>query len=76
VRSWIANDPLTRFRDQLIAIGVLTEERAGQMEADVKEQVQASIEFARQSPLPEKDSGLEQVYAEGTVPASQFLARA
>jgi pyruvate dehydrogenase E1 component alpha subunit len=26
VRAWIANDPLTRFRDQLIAIGILTEE--------------------------------------------------
>lgn len=76
VRAWIANDPLTRFRDQLIAIGVLGEAQAEQMEAAVKEEVQASIEFARQSPLPVPEAGVEQVYAQGTVPASQFLARA
>ncbi|MEQ9447645.1 MAG: thiamine pyrophosphate-dependent dehydrogenase E1 component subunit alpha, partial [Rhodospirillaceae bacterium] len=56
--SWIANDPLPKFRNTLVSIGVLTSEQADQMEADVKKQVADSIEFARQSPKPTQEMGL------------------
>jgi pyruvate dehydrogenase E1 component alpha subunit len=72
VAAWIANDPILRFRRTLVAVGVLTDEQADQIEADVKKKIDDSIAFARNSPHPEPDAGLEHVYAQGTVAASQF----
>jgi pyruvate dehydrogenase E1 component alpha subunit len=74
LRAWIANDPLPKFRNTLIATGTLTEAQADQMEAEVKQQVAASIEFARSSPMPKPEAGLEHVYAQGPVAASQMFA--
>ena len=72
VAAWIANDPITKFRAQLIALDVLTEQEADDIVADVKQQVQDSIEFARNSPDPEPDAALANVYAEGKVAPSQL----
>jgi len=72
--AWIANDPLPKYRNTLVSIGVLTEEKANQMEADVKKQVAASIDFARKSPKPQQDMGLSNVYAQGAVAPSQMFA--
>jgi len=72
--AWIANDPLPKYRNTLVSIGVLTEEKANQMEADVKKRVAESIEFARNSPKPGQDMGLSNVYAQGAVAPSQSYA--
>ena len=72
--AWIANDPLPKYRNTLVSIGVLTEEKANQMEADVKKRVAESIEFARNSPKPGQDMGLSNVYAQGAVAPSQRYA--
>jgi pyruvate dehydrogenase E1 component alpha subunit len=72
VHAWIANDPLPKFKNALINLGILDEKKAAAMEADMKKQVQASIEFARKSPMPKQDSGLSNVFATGTVSASQM----
>jgi pyruvate dehydrogenase E1 component alpha subunit len=72
VRTWIANDPITRFRSQLIALEVLTEESADELLADVQQQVQESIEYARNSPEPQPDAALAHVYAEGKVAPAQI----
>jgi len=72
VRAWIANDPISRFRSTLLALGVLSEQEADEMVADVKQQVQDSIEYARNSPHPQPDAALAHVYAEGRVAPSQI----
>ena len=72
--AWIANDPLPKFRNTLVAIGALTQKQADEMEADVKKQVAESIEFARNSPKPQQDRGLSNVYAQGSVSPSQMYA--
>ena len=74
VSAWIAQDPIVRFRRTLIALGVLTEQSADALEADVKAQVAAAIDAARAAPLPADDAALEHVFAEGKVQASQFYA--
>lgn len=74
VHAWIANDPIEKFRATLIALGVLTNEQADEMVQKVKDEVLASFEYARQSPDPDEDAGLANVYAEGKVAASQFFA--
>jgi len=73
VRAWISKDPIPRMRGFLIANGALTEEQATKIDNDVKAAVAASLEFARQSPMPADDAALEHVYASGKVSASQFI---
>lgn len=74
VRAWIANDPLPKFKNAIVAMGHLTEETATQLEADIKKQVADSIEFARQSPKPNEQQGLSNVYAQGSVAPAQMFA--
>jgi len=74
VHAWIANDPLPKLKSALMGMGVLDEKKAAALEADVKKQVQASIEFARKSPMPQEDVGLSNVFAQGTVSPSQMFA--
>lgn len=74
LQAWMARDPIAKLRRTLVATEVLSEERADQIVADVKGEVDASIEFAQDSPLPQPDAALRHVYAEGTVDPSQQLA--
>jgi len=74
VRAWIALDPLPAFRRQLVANKVITEEDADKLEADIKAKVVQSIDFARASPAPGAEDGLQNVFAGMTVKATQFLA--
>lgn len=73
LQAWMARDPIAKLRRTLVANEVLTEERADGIVAEVKDEVDASLEFARNSPLPEPDAALRHVYAEGAVDASQQL---
>src|SRR5690606_17005157 len=63
VRAWIAEDPIPKFRRQLVANKVLTEEEADKIETDVKAMVAESIELARAAPKPNPEAGLEHVFA-------------
>jgi acetoin:2,6-dichlorophenolindophenol oxidoreductase subunit alpha len=74
VRAWIAEDPIPKLRRELVAGSVLTDEQASQIEADVKNEVNRSIELARAAPAPKESAGLEHVFANMTVSASQFIA--
>jgi pyruvate dehydrogenase E1 component alpha subunit len=74
VHAWMAKDPIVRLRTSMIASGVITPERADQIEAEVKQAVADSIEFARRGTPPAQDAGLEHVYASGRVNPSQLLA--
>jgi pyruvate dehydrogenase E1 component alpha subunit len=74
VHAWIAQDPIGRFRRSLIALGVLTEQSADQLEQDAKDNVAKAIEMARAAPFPKEDAALEHVYAEGKVQATQFYS--
>src|SRR5262249_30966159 len=72
--AWIANDPLPKFRNTLIALKVIDEKQDAALVADIKKQVAASIEFARKSPMPKQDNGLSNVFAQGTANPSQMFA--
>jgi pyruvate dehydrogenase E1 component alpha subunit len=74
VLASIANDPIPKLRRLLVMAGILTDERATQIEEDVKGQVTQSIELARAAPLPPQDGALNHVYAGLKVAASQFVA--
>jgi pyruvate dehydrogenase E1 component alpha subunit len=72
VRAWIAEDPIPKLRRQLVANSIMTEEEADTIEADVIALVAQSIENARNAPRVDEDAALAHVFADTTVPASQF----
>jgi TPP-dependent pyruvate/acetoin dehydrogenase alpha subunit len=63
VDGWMKREPIAPYRKSLIDQGVLTEAEAGEVEADVLKQLNEAVEFARQSPLPEPESALEDLWA-------------
>jgi pyruvate dehydrogenase E1 component alpha subunit len=56
-------DPLPSFRGQLITSGVLTEEAASQIDAEVEKAVAAAVDFADASPAPDVSTLFDHLYA-------------
>ena len=63
VVAWKAREPIAPYRSKLIEQGVLSEEEADAIEARVVREVDEAAEFAEQSPLPEPQSALEDLWA-------------
>ncbi|MBF6193835.1 pyruvate dehydrogenase (acetyl-transferring) E1 component subunit alpha [Nocardia implantans] len=58
-----SNDPIVRWRDALLAAGVLDDRSVAELEADVTAAVAAAVEFADASPHPEPSSLFDYNYA-------------
>jgi TPP-dependent pyruvate/acetoin dehydrogenase alpha subunit len=63
VEAWMRREPIAPYRKALIEQGVLTEAQAAEIETNVLEELNQAVEFARQSPLPEPESALEDLWA-------------
>jgi pyruvate dehydrogenase E1 component alpha subunit len=63
VEAWIKREPIAPYRKSLIDQGILTKAEADEIEAKVIEELDGAVEFARQSPLPEPASALEDLWA-------------
>lgn len=62
-QEWRAKDPIARLRDALIQEVLLTEEGAAEIKAAAKKEIEDSVEFSKQSPMPTIDDLMEDVYA-------------
>lgn len=60
--AWRKRDPIPRLRRQLREWGYLTDEEPAQIRAEVEEELQAGIEFAKSSPKPPPADALSDVY--------------
>ena len=58
-----ANDPIPRFRSNLINRGVLTETRASAIEEQAREEMEEAVRFALASPPPAPEEALKYVCA-------------
>ena len=56
-------DPVPRFRAQLVTDGTLTPEDADRLAAEVRDEMQAVVQFALDSPHPAPEAALNYVYA-------------
>lgn len=74
VQAWIERDPIPRFRAFLEEEEFFSQAELDLMDTEVQAEVDASIEYARNSPPVNPEDGTLYVYAEGRVPATQFLA--
>jgi len=64
-------DPIQVFQNILIAEGVLTEESAGQIDAEARAEADVSAEFAEASPYPTVENITQDVYWEADNPAER-----
>jgi TPP-dependent pyruvate/acetoin dehydrogenase alpha subunit len=63
MNAWREKDPIPRFRAWLQARDYLGPAEDARLVADVKAEIDAATEFARQSPWPAPEAALEDVYA-------------
>lgn len=63
VAAWKAAEPLGRYESALAAKGVLSAEEAARVHGEVAAEIEAAVEFARQSPHPKPEDALEDVEA-------------
>lgn len=63
VESWKQKCPLAAFESVLLREGVLTEDMCKSIDREVLSQVQAAVDFAIESPLPEPRDALEDVFS-------------
>ena len=63
VEEWKKKDPIDQFEARLAEQGLLSAEEAQAVHDAVMSEIDAAIQFAEESPYPEADSILEDVYA-------------
>lgn len=60
---WREADPIPGYRQALISRGVLTEEQAAQIEAEVRQAIDEAVEFAIHTPAPVIEQMYEDIFA-------------
>jgi pyruvate dehydrogenase E1 component alpha subunit len=62
LKDWLAKDPVARVRTQLLDRGTKQEQLA-EVACALREEIEAAVTFARQSPSPEVSELMQHVYA-------------
>ncbi|ACO85559.1 pyruvate dehydrogenase (acetyl-transferring) E1 component subunit alpha [Clostridium botulinum] len=62
--EWLAKDPIPRFEKYLVENEILTEEKLKKVQNKVESQIDEAVDFANNSPYPELESVLEDVYTD------------
>ena len=68
VEQWKSRDPLEMCRDRILVNGIATEADLDIIDARVKETVEASVKFAKESAYPEPEAAFEDVYVDTEYP--------
>ena len=63
MQAWKEKDPVVRLRAQLAGQNGITEEELAAIETAVKEEIEAAVAFAEESPFPEVDEVITDMYA-------------
>lgn len=62
--AWVKKDPIPRFEKYMRENEILGEKEINEIQADVDSQIKEALEFANNSPWPEVESALEDVYSD------------
>jgi len=71
VEDWLKKDPIPRFKSKLMEMGALTEEEDEEFRREATDAVEEAVKFAMESPFPEPEEALEDVYVEEEGTSSQ-----
>lgn len=66
------NDPIDNYREELTERGELDDEAFESLWAEVREEMDEAVRFARDSPEPDTDEAYEEVFAEPAPEVEQF----
>jgi pyruvate dehydrogenase E1 component alpha subunit len=58
-----ANDPIQRQERRMLGERLLDDDTLARLKAEVEEELTAAVQFGRESPLPEPESALDDLYA-------------
>jgi len=64
VEGWLKKDPISRLKTKLMEMGALTEEEDEKLRRGAAGTVAEAVKFAMDSPFPEPEEALEDVYVE------------
>jgi acetoin:2,6-dichlorophenolindophenol oxidoreductase subunit alpha len=62
LKDWLAKDPVARVRKQLLGRGT-NQEQLAEVEVVLREEIEAAVTFARESPSPDVSELMQHVYA-------------
>ena len=62
VEEWKKKDPIPAFRNRLVEMGVLTEGDADNIEREINDEIEKAVQFAEESPFPDPEEALEDVF--------------
>jgi pyruvate dehydrogenase E1 component alpha subunit len=63
VEQWLAKDPIKRFEAKLVESQTLTQVEVQKIKIEVLVEVEEAVKFATESPYPDPEEALEDVYA-------------
>jgi pyruvate dehydrogenase E1 component alpha subunit len=63
VEQWLAKDPIKRLRQTMVEDKILTQAEMDSIEKEVAEEVADAVKFALESPYPDGEEALEDVYS-------------
>ncbi|MCY4425389.1 MAG: thiamine pyrophosphate-dependent dehydrogenase E1 component subunit alpha [Acidimicrobiaceae bacterium] len=63
VKEWRDRDPVPRHEDLMVSVGAMTPDRIAAVRDEIAAEVEAAIEFAEQSPMPDPADLLADVYS-------------
>ena len=66
VEEWRGKDPVPRHEDLMVQVGAMTPDGIEAVRAEIAAEVEAAIEFGDQSPMPDPDDLLANVYSDST----------
>jgi pyruvate dehydrogenase E1 component alpha subunit len=64
INTWKEKDPIDRFVSGLMDQGTIDQEAWQKMDSEILEAVEASVKFAKESPFPELEDALKDVFAD------------
>jgi len=64
VEEWRKRDPILIFRERVVKEGKISAGEMDAIDAEVKKEIEAAIDFARKSPEPEVESALQDIFTE------------
>ncbi len=63
IESWKQRDPITCFKDKLIAAGIAAEDDLAAIDTEIKHTANDAIEFAKASPYPDPATVMEHIFS-------------
>jgi len=62
--AWVKKDPIPRFEKYMLESGILSEKGIEEIRADIDSIIKEALEFAENSPWPEVESALTDIYTD------------